>query len=447
MAHPPATAVLHLRLRDDAAVHHVRFDEQARHVALGHQRAPAVGESGRHRAAALDRVVDDAVDRELVDHLADHAVVEEHAVHRVAHAQERPLGEALERPLEVELEAAVGAAGGEPEVGRADEAPAPLGEQLVEAAEDRVAGHADEDQPVGLLGQRADPLRLLVGQLLGEIAEVAGARLAGAQGVGDPEVDRRVGQRVEDRGPAAVELEDARPGAVHLVRPREVLAQAVDVEALARDLLADADQLADLAFDVAAVVLELAAAGPALAVGGAGAGDVEREHPRAVHALPDLGPLDVRVAGVGQHGERRPRDAPHRVLAAAELYRDVGFDVAADVGAVAVVLGLVEQLVGDVAHRGLDRVDLGEHHRQVEATEDLGERAHDEDVGGLAARFRGRVQLLEPLAHQARALAVAASDDRLLVHGSLPRRRGGSRRTSRAGSRARRSSSSSPGTR
>ena len=71
---------------------------------LGHQRAPAVGQPGRHRPAALDRVIDDAVDRVRLDHLGERAVLMEHAVHRVPHADEHAFGQALERTPEVVLD-------------------------------------------------------------------------------------------------------------------------------------------------------------------------------------------------------------------------------------------------------------------------------------------------------------------------------------------------------
>ena len=58
--------VLELRFGHHAAVHHVGLDEETRHVRRRHQRPPAVGEPGRHRAAALDRVVDDLCEGKVV---------------------------------------------------------------------------------------------------------------------------------------------------------------------------------------------------------------------------------------------------------------------------------------------------------------------------------------------------------------------------------------------
>src|SRR5512145_1407915 len=79
--------VLHLRLRHHALVHHVGLDEETRDVPDRHQRPPRVGEAGRYRPAALDRVKYDAVHRVVVDHLDERLGLEEHAVHRVAHAE------------------------------------------------------------------------------------------------------------------------------------------------------------------------------------------------------------------------------------------------------------------------------------------------------------------------------------------------------------------------
>ncbi len=110
------------------------------------------------------------------------------------------------------------------------------------------------------------------------------------------------------------------------------LAQAVDVELDTADFLADPDQLLDLCRHVAPVVLEVGIARPGLRARRAGARNVEREGRDLVHALPDLRPLDVGVAGVGVDGERRLRDPPHGQLAAAQLRGDVGLHVAADVG-------------------------------------------------------------------------------------------------------------------
>ena len=49
-------------------------------------------------------------------------------VHRVAHADQQPLGEAVQRVVEVVLEPTVGAAGSEPQVRGVDERAAPIGE-------------------------------------------------------------------------------------------------------------------------------------------------------------------------------------------------------------------------------------------------------------------------------------------------------------------------------
>ncbi len=90
-----------------------------------------------------------------------------------------------------------------------------------------------------------------------------------------------------------------------------VLAQAIDVELDAAYLLAHADQLLDLSGHVTAVVLEIRIARPGLRPRRPRARHVQRERGHAVHALPDLRPLDVGVAGVGVDGERGLGDAAH----------------------------------------------------------------------------------------------------------------------------------------
>ena len=442
-------AVLELRFGDDALVHHVGLDEEARRAGRGHQGAPGVGQTGRHGPAALDGVEDDAVHGVGLEQRQQRAILEEHAVHRVAHADQRAFGEAAQRVGQVVLEVEVGAARREPQVRGVDEHAAPLREQLGEAAEDRIARHADEQQPVAFAVHRADPVRRLVLELLHQIVEEGPALRRAAEGVVHPEVDRPFGERAEDRRPPRVQREHAAPGAVHRVGVIERLAQPVDVEPAAAHLLADADQLLDLPLDVGAVGREGAVVAPGAR--GARARDVDGDRRHVVHPLPDLGPLDVGVAGVGEHGQRRRRHPAHRMGAAPELDGDVGLHVAADVGRVAVVLGFVQVLVRDMAHGRLQRVDLGKADRQIEGADQLREAAHHEDVGDrLAARGSG-AELVEPPAEERGPGRHAASDQPAVSRvghvALLVSRTARSRRTSPAASADGRSSSSIPRTR
>jgi hypothetical protein len=81
---------------------------------------------------------------------------------------------------------------------------------------------------------RADP-RPLVLQLLDQVAEVARAGGGAAQPVGDAQVDGALGERVEDGGGPAVQLQDAASssGSCRWCGMQH-LAEAVDVEAPAR---------------------------------------------------------------------------------------------------------------------------------------------------------------------------------------------------------------------
>src|SRR5665647_8090 len=146
--------------------------------------------------------------------------------------------------------------------------------------------------------------------------------------------------------------------------------------------------------------------------GSRAAGDVEGKGRDVVHPLPDLGPLDVGVAGIGVDGQRRRRDLPHGVVSPAELETDVGLDVAADVSGEAVVLGLADVVVGNVAHRLLEPVDLREDRMDVKAAQDLGEAAHDEHIGGVFFAFGSAGELPIPLPEESVAFLVPAADDR-----------------------------------
>ncbi len=276
-------------------------------------------------------MVDDPVGVEVGDHVGEDLVLVEHGVHGIADGDQCSLGEAGQRVGEVVFKATVGSARREPEVCRVDEGGIPLTEQFVESAEDRVAGHTYEQQPVLLLDRLADSVGGLVLHLLYETFEVAGACLRSPEAVGNPEEDGAIGDGVEEGRPGAVELQYPIPAAAHRVGVSQDLTEPVDVELLAGHLLAEADQLGQLDLDVPAVGFEVGGSLPGLSTRLAGAGNVDREGGRFVHALPDLGPLDVGVACVREHREAGWRYLAHRMLTAAQLHGHVGLDVAADV--------------------------------------------------------------------------------------------------------------------
>ena len=58
---------------------------------------------GGRRPAALDPMEHDAVDVVGVDQLEQRAILEEHGVHRMPHADQRALGEALDRIVQIVL--------------------------------------------------------------------------------------------------------------------------------------------------------------------------------------------------------------------------------------------------------------------------------------------------------------------------------------------------------
>ena len=47
--------------------------------------------------------------------------------------------------------------------------------------------------------------------------------------------------------------------------------------------------------------------------------------------LPNLGPFDVGVAGIGEHGDARFGDVAHWMFAAGQLHRHIGFNIAANI--------------------------------------------------------------------------------------------------------------------
>ncbi len=363
-------------------------------------------------------MIDQPVRLELVHRPDEGGVLEEHGVHRVPHAQQDVLGQTLDRAGEIVLQPQVRAARGEPEIARADEHTAAVGEHLVEAAEDRIAGNADEEEPVPLVLERADAVRDLELELLHEIPEEGRALGGAAQRVDHAEIHRAVDHRVEHGRASTVELEHALPAHAHLVRVPHHLAQPVDVEAASGELLASRDQLAQLVLDVPAVTLEVLGRGAPDMRRRPRAGNIDRHDRRVVHPLPDLGPLEVRVARVRLHGDRRLGDAPHGMLPAAELDADVRLHVAADVRRVPVVLGRPQILVGHAPHRRLERVDLGEDHVDVEGAEDLRHAPHHEHVRGGLAALRARGEIREPRPREPRRLHRATPHDR-----ARPRRR------------------------
>ncbi len=328
--------------------------------------------------------------------------MEEHGVTRPLDTQEHPFGEALQGSLEVVLEVQVQPAGSEPRIGRADEHPTPLAEELVEATEDGVAGNTHEDQPVllAVVQQGADPVGHLVLHLLREILEVPRSGLGPAQGVGDTEIDGPLHHGIEHRGPAPVELEHPAPGPAHPVGHVQHLAQSVDVEVASGEGLELGYELLELELNVPTVPVQVGRGWSSVAGGGPGARDVHRDDGDVVHALPDLGPLQVGVAGVGQHRHGGRGDAAHGVLSAPQLQRVVGLHVAAHVGREAVVLREVEVLVRDPTHRRLQGVDLGEDGVEIEGVQDLVQASHHEDVGRLLVVRGGAGQAVEPIAEQ-----------------------------------------------
>src|SRR5581483_5842760 len=71
-------AVFELGLRPEAWIDQVRLDEQRRHALDPREVLAAVGHSGAHRPAALDRVIDDAVGLPIADCAGQLVLAEEH---------------------------------------------------------------------------------------------------------------------------------------------------------------------------------------------------------------------------------------------------------------------------------------------------------------------------------------------------------------------------------
>ncbi len=129
------------------------------------------------------------------------------------------------------------AAAGEPEVGGYDEIASPFGVHLIETAKDRIAGHADQDQSVALFDRSAQTVLGLVFHLLDQIPEVVLPDLGPPEAVAHTEKGGPVGEGVENRRAAPIQLEHALERPIHGVGIAHVFAQTVDVEGHATHLL------------------------------------------------------------------------------------------------------------------------------------------------------------------------------------------------------------------
>src|SRR5579859_166935 len=132
------------------------------------------------------------------------------------------------------------------------------------------------------------------------------------------------------------------------------LPQPVDIKSDTGHALTEGNEFADLGLDIPPVVLEVRISRPSLSSCGTSAGDIERKNRNVIHAIPNFRPLDISVAGVGKHGDGRFWDAAHGMLPAAELNGNIGLHVTADIRRVAVVLGLVEIFVCNMANGRLE---------------------------------------------------------------------------------------------
>src|SRR5579859_3898224 len=99
--------ILELGLRPQPRVDEVGFDEERRHLPDAGEVLAAVGHPGADRPAALDGVIDDPVRLPVADRVGELILAEEHVRHRAPAGDEQLLGETLERPLDVELDALV----------------------------------------------------------------------------------------------------------------------------------------------------------------------------------------------------------------------------------------------------------------------------------------------------------------------------------------------------
>lgn len=191
-----------------------------------------------------------------------------------------------------------------------------------------------------------------------------------------------------------------------------MLPELVDVEPALRDPFAFGDEFLDLAHDVGVLELEVPVARHALAVRGPLVGHVDRHDWDVVETLPCFRPLEVGVARIRRDDQRRPWNLSHRMTAAAQVHRDVGLQVSADVRRIPVVLRLPQIALGGAPNRRLQRRDLRIHDGHVEGAQDLVHVAHDEDVCSTVAVVSRFGERREPLARQPRRFAGTSADDR-----------------------------------
>src|SRR5207237_6247833 len=125
-----------------------------------------------------------------------------------------------------------------------------------------------------------------------QIFKVFRALSRAAKTIRHAEIDRAVGERVENRRHTLVQLEYPSPTATHDVCVLQGHAQAIDVESDSGKIFASSDQHYYLGQDIAAVVLEIRIAGPCLGAAGAGSGNIESEGGDVIHALTNFRPLD-----------------------------------------------------------------------------------------------------------------------------------------------------------
>ena len=143
---------------------------------------------------------------------------------------------------------------------------------------------------------------------------------------------------------------------------------------------------------------ELALAGGDGAVGLVG--HLQHHHRAAVFLLEQLEPLhEGEAAGVAEQQQVRRRQLLAGGADVALLeHADVALDVGADILGMALLLGFLDVVAGQLAHAALESVDLGEDRQEVQRPEQLGHVAGDEGVDHLAPALAGLRQRLEVLA-------------------------------------------------
>ena len=228
--------------------------------------------------------------------------------------------------------------------------------------------------------------RVVVLRRLGRAAE---------RGEDRPDVVHRAEVAVDRRGPVLGRLQHPDQVLLGLGGLPHVLAQPVDVELDAGDLLQRRDHLLlELLDDVVAHALRHLA----LAL----VGHVQHHGFAVVLLAHQLEPLhEGEAAGVGeqQHVGRGQRLAG-RADVALQHHAEVGLDVGADVLGVAVALGVHDHLAGLLAHAVLQRVGLGQAAREVEAHQQLVQVAGHEGRRHLRAScVRGRELVVVAVDH------------------------------------------------